>query len=159
MFAGINHLLIFAVSSGLVNYLQVHELCLRVFFFFFAIWRWSRISPNKSLTNINEFLQCLLCRVIKHNVLLSILLHTALCYSSYYLFRWPKYHLAISVPFQSGCLNKLNAYLAASPLGQHNVEHVQQEFCTNMFYEVAEFVQTMEGNILPILQDLFMEQG
>ncbi len=41
------------VSSGLVNYLGTHELCLRVFMF--AILKRSRNSPNKSLANINEF--------------------------------------------------------------------------------------------------------
>ena len=45
--------LIFAVSSGLVDYLGTHALCLRVFIF--AIYRWSWISPNKSLANITEF--------------------------------------------------------------------------------------------------------
>ena len=49
---------IFVVSSGLVNYLHVVfpymcTLCLQVFIF--AILRWSQISPNKSLANINEF--------------------------------------------------------------------------------------------------------
>ncbi len=63
MFAGINVCvfetkpyswgLIFAVSSGLVNYLGTHELCLRVFTF--AILNRSRNSPDKSLANSNEF--------------------------------------------------------------------------------------------------------
>ncbi len=45
--------LIFAVSSGLANYLGTHELCLRLFMF--VILKRSRNSPNKSLVNINEF--------------------------------------------------------------------------------------------------------
>ncbi len=63
MFAGINVCvfetrpcswgLIFAVSSGLGNYLGTYELCLLVFMF--AILKRSQNSPNKSLTNINEF--------------------------------------------------------------------------------------------------------
>ncbi len=52
--------LIFAVSSGLVNYLGTPELCLRVFMF--AILKRSRNSPNKSLAN-NEFTVLLKFRV------------------------------------------------------------------------------------------------
>ncbi len=48
MFIGIN----VCGSLFLVNYLGTHELCLWVFIF--AIERWSRISPNKSLANIND---------------------------------------------------------------------------------------------------------
>ncbi len=42
------------VSKGFVKYLGTctHELCSRVCIF--AIKRWSRTSPNKYLTNINE---------------------------------------------------------------------------------------------------------
>ncbi len=62
MFAGINVCvfdakpclrgLIFAVISGLVSYLDTWIVCV---VFIFAIYMWSRNSPNKSLTNINEF--------------------------------------------------------------------------------------------------------
>ncbi len=49
--------LIFVVSSGLVNNLGTHQLCLRVFIFAIKK-RWLRILPNKSLTNANELTVC-----------------------------------------------------------------------------------------------------
>ncbi len=48
MFAGIN----ICISSGLVNYLGTHALCLRVFILRLKM---VAILPNKSLTNINKF--------------------------------------------------------------------------------------------------------
>ncbi len=69
MFAGINVCLfetkpcsrglIFAVRSGLVNYLG-NELCLREFILRFKN-AWSRNLSNKSLANINEFTDLVYC--------------------------------------------------------------------------------------------------
>ena len=39
------------------------------------------------------------------------------------------------------------------------VHHVQLEFCTNNLVEMQHKVALLQGNIIPIYQDLFLEQG
>ncbi|CAI9729817.1 Hypothetical predicted protein [Octopus vulgaris] len=58
---------------------------------------------------------------------------------------------------QVGCLAELNRVLKLANFKDH--EQLQVEFCSNNFFEMKNLVHDyMSGTILPMYQDLFMEQ-
>ena len=59
---------------------------------------------------------------------------------------------------QTGCKSNLDEFLAArgEPGG---IEQIQKEFCSNHYLEVQQQILSVNGEIVPLYQDLFMEEG
>ena len=55
-------------------------------------------------------------------------------------------------------MDVIEKYLSSTNMAS-SVQALRDEFCSNSFQEVALAVQEVYGNIIPRLQDLFMEEG
>ena len=59
---------------------------------------------------------------------------------------------------QNGCTAQFDIYLEKKGY-KGGMAQLRLEFCTNVFFESASYVQQVNKQINPILQDLFMEQS
>ncbi len=60
--------------------------------------------------------------------------------------------------FQTGCKSRLDEYLLQK--GESGgMEQLQKEFCSNHYLEVQQQILSVQGEIIPMYQDLFMEEG